>query len=92
MSEKGVEEKKHTLKMAARAHVEICGVLRVDSFDEQSVILLTDCGEMTLEGEELHIGTLDIERGVVSVDGQIGMISYADAVPSRRGFKGRFFG
>lgn len=91
--EKGNEQtKKHALSMSARARVSIFGVTEVESFDEQTVILSTDCGEMTLEGEGLHIGTLDIARGVVEVDGRVNGLYYSDGVPVRRGFRAKLFG
>ncbi len=91
--EKGNEqEKKHALSMGARRHISISGVAEVESFDEQTVILSTDCGEMTLEGEGLHIGTLDIARGVVEVDGKINGLYYSDSAPVRRGLRAKLFG
>lgn len=91
--EKGNEqERKHALSMGARRYISISGVTEVESFDEQTVILSTDCGEMTLEGEGLHIGTLDIARGVVEVDGRVNGIYYSDSAPVRRGLRARLFG
>ena len=91
--EKGNEqEKKHALSMGVRRHISISGVTEVESFDEQTVILSTDCGEMTLEGEGLHIGTLDIARGVVEVDGKINGLYYSDSAPVRRGLRAKLFG
>ena len=91
--EKGNEQtKKHALSMSARARVSIFGVTEVESFDEQTVILSTDCGEMTLEGEGLHIGTLDIARGVVEVDGKVNGLYYSDSIPAKRGLRAKLFG
>ena len=91
--EKGNEqEKKHALSMGARGHISISGVTEVESFDEQTVELITNCGALTLEGEGLHIGTLDIARGVVEVDGRINGLYYSDSAPVRRGFRARLFG
>ena len=91
--EKGNEqEKKHTLSMDARRHISISGVCEVESFDEQTVVLSTDCGEMTLEGEGLHIGTLDIARGVVEVDGKVSGLYYSDSAPVKRGLRAKLFG
>lgn len=86
------ENKKHTLSLAARTRAEIEGVREVESFDEQSVILMTDCGELTLEGEGLHVGTLDMTRGVVAVDGRISAVYYSDGTPAKRGLRARLFG
>ena len=93
MAERGLEnEKKHTLPLGTRAHAEITGVTEVESFDEQCVVLRTDCGELTLEGDALHIGTLDIARGVVMVDGRVDGVYYSDAAPRRTGLRGRLVG
>ncbi len=86
------EGKKHTLSLEARARVQITGVSDVQSFDEQSVVLMTDCGELTVEGEELHVSTLDIARGLVDVEGRICALCYGDAAPARKGLRARLFG
>jgi sporulation protein YabP len=86
------QEKKHTLSVLARGRASITGVVRVDSFDEHTVILETDCGEMTLEGEDLHVGALDIDRGEIEVTGRICAVVYSDAAPTRRGWRARLFG
>ena len=88
----GEGTKKHTLSIIARTQAAIAGVSDVESFDENTVILTTDCGQMTLEGEGLHIGTLDIARGVVEVSGRIGAVYYSDQAPARRGIRAKLFG
>ncbi len=95
MAENGntsAKEKLHTLTLHARARVQITGVSEVQSFDEQSVVLITDCGELTVEGEGLHVSTLDIARGLVDVDGRVLGLIYSDAAPARRGLRSRLFG
>lgn len=52
-----------------RTKMSISGVTEVISFDETAVNLKTVCGELCVEGEGLHIGVLDTERGVVSLEG-----------------------
>ena len=93
MAEQNSEKtKKHTLVMNERASAEISGVSEVESFDDQCVVLSTVCGGLTLEGEGLRSGTLDIARGVVEVSGKIGAVVYNDKAPAKRGFRARFFG
>ena len=92
MTQKGMaEEKKHTLSVVARTSASLTGVCDVQSFDEREVILRTDCGEMTVEGEDLRVGTLDVERGVVELTGRICALYYSDAAPARKGLRARFF-
>lgn len=82
----------HTLTLTKRERVEITGVCEVESFDEQCVILTTDCGELTLEGEGLHVGTLDISRGIVHVQGHVSALFYSDAARAARKGRRRLFG
>lgn len=80
----------HDCYIHSRAHMDITGVSEVVSFDESVVVLITGCGEMTLEGQDLRIGTLDTEKGVVSVDGKISALYYMDSLSKkRRGLFGR---
>ena len=79
----------HDCILKGRKHVDITGVKEVVSFDSSSVVLVTDCGELTLEGNEIKVGTLDTDRGVVAVDGKICALYYSDE--SKRG-RTRLFG
>lgn len=85
------EGKAHTLTLRARERAEITGVCEVESFDEHGVVLRTDCGELSLEGEGLRVGTLDIARGVVEVSGRIDGVYYSESAPARRSLRARLF-
>ncbi len=80
---------RHRITIALRDRTEIEGITEVESFDEAAVVLLTDCGELTLEGEGLHVGVLDISKGNVVVEGHITGLYYADGTMPRRGRKKR---
>ena len=76
-----------------RMSISLTGVLSVDSFDEFSVILRVPCGKLTVEGENLKIGELDLEKGLVSAGGKINAVYYTDASSeSGVGFWARLFG
>lgn len=68
----------HEFSVRGRKTMQICGVSEVISFDENSVVAGTACGEMTVEGSGLHIGALDIDRGFLSLDGDISGIYYLE--------------
>jgi sporulation protein YabP len=77
------EQEKNTtsdnhLILHARKALEVRGVTDVISFDEQTVILDTDCGNMTVDGDALHIRVLNVEQGIVTMDGRIDAITYFD--------------
>jgi sporulation protein YabP len=74
----------HGFIVRARAHVEIRGMTEVLSFDENTVMLATTSGKMTIEGRELRVNILDVREGNVTVDGHIDSVYYPDDGPSDR--------
>lgn len=83
--------REHSLHIINREQVTIQGVLSVDSFDDEEIILETDMGTLTLRGEELHIKQLDLESGKFAVDGFIMTCLYSTPRqrPGSRPIKGR---
>lgn len=83
---------RHDVSILGRKHIDISGVREVISFDDSSVSMLTDGGDMVVDGAELKIGVLDTERGVVSIDGRINGITYYESGgEERKRFFGRIF-
>ena len=84
----------HAFSLRQRESMEISGVTDVVSFDEQSVVLDTTCGNMSLDGEGLHVQVLNLEEGIVTVNGRIDSVEYFDvagAQNEKRGLWGKLF-
>lgn len=81
----------HQIIIQAREEIEIRGVTDVISFDEDSVALDTVCGGMNVDGDALHVRVLDLEQGIVTVNGRIDAVTYCDPVLQKDG-KGGLFG
>lgn len=81
-------QKNHSLILGNRNRAEICGVFSVGSFDEGQVVLETSLGVLTVDGHELHIVRLDLDRGEVVIEGKICGVIYSDEEEKGRG---RFF-
>ena len=73
-----VRGRSHSVLMENRERVTITGVQDVDSFDEASVLLVTDLGYIVLHGMDLHISKLNLEEGQLVVEGEIIGIEYND--------------
>lgn len=86
----GQNAQQHSLSLLSREHAEISGVTEVNSFDEECVVLSTVCGELTVEGAELRVGTLDMTRGILVIDGKISGLYYTETNQIRK--KGFFSG
>ena len=81
----------HNLILKDRKEISLTGVTDVDSFDENSVVAYTDYGELTISGNNLHIGALDTEKGELSIDGEISSLCYLDNRPKSEGFFRKVF-
>ncbi|MBQ2841278.1 MAG: sporulation protein YabP [Oscillospiraceae bacterium] len=73
-----------------RSRMSISGVSDVENFDENSVVLYTNRGLLTVRGTALHIERLSLETGELAVEGTIDGIEYSDNVDAQ-GFWSRLF-
>jgi sporulation protein YabP len=53
----------HSLLLLDRRTMEISGVINVNTFDEEEIILETVMGYLYVQGEELHVSMLNLEQG-----------------------------
>ena len=61
-----------------RKNLSISGITDVDSFDEKAICLYTQLGELTIQGKELHIDSMSVETGDMTVTGDIWAVVYGD--------------
>ena len=86
-NEKTVNEHKK-LVLTDREKLEMNGVLDVTSFDEEHALIKTDNGMLAVDGEGLHVTSLDLGHGNISFEGKINGLYFSDAQKSR-GRRGR---
>ena len=61
-----------------RTNLTISGITDVDSFDEKAICLYTQLGELTIQGRELHIDSMSVETGNMTITGDIWAVVYGD--------------
>ena len=81
----------HNVIMEGRRSLVITGVTDIDSFDEQTVAVFTDVGELVVRGNGLHINKIDVDSGELSLDGEMDSLEYTDNVTSRGTLWSRLF-
>ncbi len=81
----------HQLIMQDRQQVELTGVSDVDSFDESTVVAYTSMGELTIHGNALHIKRLDLDCGILSLEGRVDALQYTEMHGKRSNLFGRLF-
>jgi len=89
--DKKISRAQHNIIMENRRQLTITGVVDIDSFDENTVIMFTDLGELTVKGEALHINRIDVEAGDLLMEGDIEQLYYTDNQPQRGGFFSKLF-
>lgn len=81
----------HNLVLEDRRMLTVSGVSDVDSFDEETVVVFTDLGELTVRGTNLHINRLSVDVGELTLEGNIAALIYSDDGPKSGGFFSKVF-
>ncbi|WP_010246288.1 sporulation protein YabP [Acetivibrio cellulolyticus] len=71
------------LIMENREKLSLSGVLKVRSFDDETVEIETELGVLIVCGEDLHINKLSIDNSELSIEGYIVSCEYNDSESSR---------
>ena len=76
-----MDEKKssgqHSVLVNDRRNGTVTGVKEVDSFNENEIHMLTECGRLLIKGENLHVKELHLEKGEAQIEGKINSLTYA---------------
>ncbi len=78
----------HEIIINKREKMNVSGVMDVISFDEKSVMLETLLGDMIIQGEDIRISTLNLERGMLSLSGRVDGLYYNTS--GEKGSRGLF--
>ena len=81
----------HKLTLDQRNSLTMTGVTEVVSFDENAVIVGTDLGTLTVQGQHLQLKTLSVEGGQIVVEGEVSSLQYEEP-RQKGGFLNRLFG
>ncbi|MBR3968125.1 MAG: sporulation protein YabP [Clostridia bacterium] len=75
----------------SRKKLNISGVKDVSSFDDETILLDTVFGKMTVKGEGLHIESFNTVTGDIVANGKIYAVVYMSDVKNSGGFFSRLF-
>ncbi|MCR4426471.1 MAG: sporulation protein YabP [Firmicutes bacterium] len=80
----------HRMVLVDREAMTVDGVLNVESFDDEEIILETNAGVLSVRGHDLHIKQLNLEDGNLEIDGLVESVDYSEDDRKRgRGFLAR---
>ena len=85
-----MEEKKtgkvHGLTLKERKYGKLTGVQDIHSFNENEILLQTEAGKVQIKGEQLHVKSLDLEKGEAEIEGKECFLSDKECAEKRRTF------
>lgn len=68
----------HSVSISERKTINITGVKKIDSFDNEEFLLETTMGYLAIKGESLEIIKLDTYQGNVSIKGKLNSMIYME--------------
>ena len=68
----------HNIILEDRKSLTISGITDVESFDEREICLYTQLGELMIKGRELHIDSMSVDSGDMTITGDIWSPIYSD--------------
>lgn len=86
--------KKHDIILKNRREGNLSGVTDVISFDVNEILLETVEEMLEIKGRELHIKSLNLDKGEVEIDGVVDQITYSEPnsfAKNSASFLGRLF-
>lgn len=82
-------EMDHHVILEGREELAVSGVEEVESFDENTIVMVTNRGTLVVRGEQLHIEKLSLDGGDLRVEGMVESLTYEDEGRERGGFFSR---
>ena len=76
--DKDIITSSHSVSITERKNINITGVKKIDSFDNEEFLMDTIMGYIIIKGEELEIVKLDTFQGNVTIKGKINSLNYME--------------
>lgn len=67
-----------SLLLENKEKLNVTGVDNVDNFNDETVVLLTNKGKLTIKGQKLTISKLNVEEGKLMVNGMINSLIFSE--------------
>jgi sporulation protein YabP len=77
MPDESTTRPSHQVMLVGRRTLTIEGVKQVDSFDDDTIVLNTHMGGLTIRGKNLKIQQLDLDTGRFAAEGDVDLLQYA---------------
>lgn len=82
----------HVVTMRNRKRMDLTSVKSIDRFDQEEFLIRTSQGLLQIRGEELRIVHLDVDKGLLTLEGSVKTLEYDEEESGSRGFLHKLFG
>lgn len=76
--------KTHSLLLEERKFGRVTGVRDIHSFNEHEIIVLSEAGKILIKGDQLHVKSLNLEKGEAEIEGKINNFSYLTSAAKKK--------
>jgi sporulation protein YabP len=83
-------DSRQTIYIEGKEKMCIQGALKVDDFDQNTILLETVLGDMQIKGADLHIEELLLDEEKLSLSGSIQSVSFVETKATKRKRSGGF--
>ena len=73
----------HSISITERQNIQISGITKIDSFDNEEFLLETSAGPLGIKGKDLEIIKLDTYEGTIMIKWIVDAFSYFDTGKSK---------
>lgn len=82
------ETGQHKVTLNNRETLEIDGVINVERFTDEDILLETQMGMLNIKGEKMFIKQLNLDGGLIMIEGLVKALAYSEGVSSKQKAKG----
>lgn len=72
------QQNNHVIHIDNRQRIDITGVSEVITFNEDSILLVTNMGTLNIKGKNMKVNKLNVDNGDMSIEGEFISLTYVN--------------
>ena len=82
----------HLISLRNRKRLDMTNVKSIERFDQEEFLLLTSQGNLLVRGEQLRIVHLDVDKGLLTLEGEVKLLQYDESEALSKSILHKLFG
>ncbi|WP_042479055.1 sporulation protein YabP [Bacillus ndiopicus] len=82
----------HLVTIRNRKRMDMTSIKAIERFDQEEFFIHTSQGHLLIRGEELRIVHLDVDKGLLTLEGNVKLMQYDEEDSAAKGFIHKLFG